>query len=256
MFGFHSVEHKVFKQNFLRKVLFQVNFKKIDLKNSEEKIKKVLGEKFPRITNREGSGIQISFDNNQPKFKPVNDNNGLLLKNITGKVVLELSDNSFILSFDSNDDYVSFDNAKAYLMDVIDFLKTNFEIKEINNYSCRKINIIEFQNDVNPNSIVYFLQNNSLVGNIDCFPNMEKINHNLQSVNFSNDEYFLNLKYGMNIPPNVNSKLGQVIIDIDLIRKVNFDVSEFTQIADSINSEMFNVFNWIASDNLKNILNE
>ncbi len=39
-------------------------------KNSEEKIKKVLGEKFPRITNREGSGIQISFDNNQPKFKP------------------------------------------------------------------------------------------------------------------------------------------------------------------------------------------
>ena len=57
MFGFHRVDHKVFKQNFLRKVLFQVNFKKIDLKNSEEKIKKVLGEKFPRITNREGSGI-------------------------------------------------------------------------------------------------------------------------------------------------------------------------------------------------------
>lgn len=255
MFGFQDIEHKVYDKNFLRKVIFQLNYNPVTLKNIEEELKNYFKEKFPRITNREGSGIQISFDNNQPKFKALTESDGYILKNLSGKVTFEFTSQSAVLSFDSNDDYISFKNANAYLNEVISFLEEKLKIKELISYSSRKINIIEFENNNNPNNIVYFLLNNTLIGNIDCFPNMGNINHNLQSVNFATEQYFLNLKYGMNIPPNVDSKLGQVIIDIDLIRKDKFSIAEFNLIANKMNSEIFNVFNWIASDNLKRILN-
>lgn len=254
MFGFQHIDHKLYRKNFLRKVIFQINFNEISLKNLEADLRIHFKDTFPRITNREGNGIQISFDNNQPNFQSLTESNGYILKNLSGKIVLEATSQSFILSFESNDDYVSFNNSIKYLQDAILFLQSKAGVAEITSYSSRKINIIEFENNSNPNGIVYFLLNNTLIGNTDCFPNMSSINHNFQSVNFAIKDYFLNLKYGMNIPPNINSKLGQVIIDIDLVRKENFPTSDFNSIAKNVNDEIFNVFNWIASDNLKNIL--
>lgn len=255
VFGFEQKEHIVFKKNFLRKVIFQFEFNKIELKNFKELVKEVFVEKLPRFTVAEGNGIQISFGNNEPTVQTVKENGNFILKSKSGQVSLEIKDNVVSLSFDSGLEYESFESSKEYLELIISFFE-KINVDHFKKFSIRKINIVEFQNDDNPNGIVYFLLNNSLIGNIDCFPNMKLINHNLQAVNFANEDYFLNLKYGMNIPPQTNSKLGQVIVDIDMIKNTKTMLTDMKDIAVEMNGEIFNVFNWIISDNMKRILNE
>ncbi|QOD59429.1 hypothetical protein H9I45_08585 [Polaribacter haliotis] len=253
MFGFQKSEYKVFNRNFLRKVVFRIDFKKSDkFQLNEESIKSVFSESFPRFVKAEGNGVQITLGNQNPKFEQLKGNESYILKSSDGLTTIEINERIFSLSFD-NTAYKSSDNIRSLLSLIDKFF--NGKIDVLDRISLKKINIIEFDNNDNPNGILYFLLNNSVIGNVDSFPNTDLINHNLQSVNYRNDDFYLNLKYGMNIPPVSNMKIGQVIIDIELVKHTISQLSELGAVFDDINDEVYNVFCTLINDNAKSILN-
>ena len=130
------------------------------------------------------------------------------------------------------------------------------KIENIRRLAIRKINIVEFKISDNPSEILEFLITPELLSNLNYFPNANLIRQNIHTINYHEDSYRLNLKYGLNVPPPPNTELGQVLIDIDLFNSSTINVSEIFNIADSINSEIFNIFNWTISENILQLLNE
>ncbi len=253
MFGFQESDYQIFKRNFLRRVVFKIDFKKnTDILSQEEFVKSIFSDSFPRFVKAQGNGVQITLGDQNPRFEQVKGQESFVLKSSDGLTTLDISDSSLELSFD-NSAYKSSDNIR----DLFGLFKDLFKNKldSLERVSLNKINIIEFGNDSNPNGILFFLLNNSVVGNVDAFPNTELINHNLQSVNYRNEDYFLNIKYGMNIPPVKNMKIGQVIIDIELVKHTTSQLNEISSIFDEINSEIYNVFCTLISENTKDLLN-
>lgn len=51
-----------------------------------------------------------------------------------------------------------------------------------------------------------------------------------------------------------NKELGQVIVDIDLLHNTMIECNKIYDIADGINSEIFNIFNWVVSEETINML--
>lgn len=253
MFGFQKAEYKVFKRNFLRKVIFKIDFKKnTEILANEDFVKSVFSDFFPRFVKAQGNGVQITIGNQNPRFEQLKGQESYILKSSDGLTTLDINDTFLQLSFD-NTAYKSSDDIRSLFKLFNDFFKDKLDT--LDRISLKKINIIEFDNNNNPNGILYFLLNNSVIGNVDSFPNPELINHNLQSVNYRNEDYYLNIKYGMNIPPVKNMKIGQVIIDIELVKHTISQLSDIGSIFDVINEETYNVFCTLINDNTKALLN-
>ncbi len=253
MFGFQKSEYKIFNRNFLRKVIFRLDFKRnTDILSDEDFIKSIFSDFFPRFIKVQGNGIQITIDNKNPNFEQIKGRENFILKSSNGLTTLNINDDYLELSFD-NSAYKSSNDIKKLFSVFKDLFKD--KLNSFDKISLKKINIFEFNNDSNPNGILFFLLNNSIVGNIDAFPNTELINHNLQSVNYRNNDYFLNIKYGMNIPPIKNMKIGQVIIDIELEKHTVSQLNEINSIFDNINNEAYNVFCTLINENTKALLN-
>ncbi len=249
MFGFQKSEYKIFKRNFLRKVVFRIDFKKNEnIQFNEDSIKTVFSEYFPRFVKTEGNGIQITIGNQDPKFEHLKGNESFILKTSDGLTTIEMNERTFSLSFD-NTSYESSESIRRLFRLISEFFDGKIDV--LNRISLKKINIIEFDNNENPNGVLYFLLNNSVIGNIDSFPSTDLINHNLQSVNYRNEDYYLNLKYGMNIPPVANTKIGQVIIDIELVKHSISELSNLGLVFDTINEEVYNVFLYLTKRKCK-----
>jgi uncharacterized protein (TIGR04255 family) len=175
------------------------------------------------------------------------------LKSIDGQKDIIITESSLNFSVEGNV-YTKYDSVLSDLKTILKFLEI-CNIKTVNKFSIRKINIVEFKNNENPNGILDLLLNKALINNNDAFPNMNNINHNIHSVNFVNENYFLNLKYGMNILPQLNAERGQLIIDIEIVNKSEISLGDIFTESNKINTEIFNVFDWVINDNTKNLLN-
>lgn len=253
MFGFPKADYIIYKRNFLRKVIFQLDFKKNQkIIENEDFLKSIFINDFPRFIKAQGNGLQITFGNEKPKMETLNETENFIFKSQDGQTIIEINDRNIRLSFD-NEGYKSSNDIRKVLNLFNDFLKNN--IDELEKISLKKINIVEFDNESNPNGVLYFLLNKNVIGNMDSFPNTNLINHNLQSVNYKSEEFLLNLKYGMNIPPIQNLKIGQVIIDIEISKHTKTNLIDVQNVFEEINAEIFNVFNSLINDNTKNILN-
>lgn len=253
MFGFPATEYIVYKRNFLRKVFFQIDLKKTTkIVDSDESIKSIFLERFPRFVKAQGNGIQITIDRDAPRMETLKENETYIFKSTDGQITIEVGDTFVKLIFDTPA-YTSSDSVRNIIPLIHSLLEG--KIEKVDRITLKKINIVEFDNSSNPNGVLYFLLNRSIVGNVDSFPNTNLINHNLQSVNYRNEDYFLNLKYGMNLPPIPNLNIGQIIIDIESAKHTVTGINEIKDVFDNINNEIFNVFNMLINDNFKNILN-
>ena len=254
MFDFPKVEHKNFDKNFLKTVIFQINFEKYNnLNNKSKKIGELFKDNFPRFNLGKGKSYEILLNNENTNFQQIEDGHNIIMKSENGQRIINIKENS--LSFTvSGTSYKSFDNISKDLENIISFL-TLCEINEITRLAIRKINIVEFKNSENPSDILRFLLNPTLINHIEKFPNGQNINHSIQSINFKKNNDFLNIKYGLNIPPQLNYEVGQLIIDIDLFQQDKIDKSSILNKSKKINSEIFNIFNWIINENAKKILN-
>lgn len=255
MFGFKEIEHKKYKNNFLKTVVFQVDFDKcINLKEHDSKIEKLFKINFPRFNSAQGKGFEISLNNENPNFQQINDGHTINLKSENGQRVIKVTEKSLSFTIGGSS-YSYFDNLIDDFNCIISFLEL-CKIDTVNRLAIRKINLVEFKNNENPSDILKFLLNPNIVSQIDDFPNRQLVNHSIQSINYKDENNFLNIKYGLNIPPQLNSEVGHLIIDIDLFKQEKIKIKDIIKNSKSINSEIFNIFSWLINDNTKKILNE
>lgn len=256
MFGFQSIERKVFNRNFLRKVIFQVQFDSCkNLKDNSEKIKTLFALEFPRYKLGRGGGVQISFNKDKADFEELKNRDNINLKSLDGQKTINIEENSLLFEIEGSV-YKSFEDIRREFEKFDNFFST-CQIDQIKSLSIRKINIIEFKNESNPdgpNGILDALLNKSLINSNDSFPNMSNINHNIHSINFSKDDYLLNLNYGMKLLPQLNNERGQLIIDINLSLKNSITTKEIPTLSKNINDEIFNVFYWMLNEDAKSLL--
>ena len=254
MFGFPKTEHKRFEKNFLKSVVFQFQFEKyLDLKSKETDIKEIFITKFPRLSSGKGKGFEIILDKGNTKFQETNNGHNVNMKSENGQRVIDINETSLSFTI-AGSSYISFEDLITDLKNIISFLNL-CGITVINKLAIRKINIVEFKNNENPSEILDFLLNPTRVSNIQDFPEKNLIDHSIQSVNYKKEEKYLNIKYGLNIPPQLNSEIGQLIIDIDLYDKEAISKEHILSKLKLMNSEIFNIFNWTINEKTKQILN-
>ena len=253
MFGFPKVEHTTFEKNFLKTVIFQFTYDKNERINElKGEIKDIFAQAFPRHKDITTSGIQINLDKNETQIvNPINEKNGVELKSDDGNKVLNINDTTFSFTLNGKS-YKNYNNLKSDLNQINDFFEL-CKIKTLNKVAIRKINIVDFTLDDKPVGILNFLFNDNLIGNLNYFPNSPKINHNIQSLNYRDQNNYLNVRYGLNIP-NPKASTGQVIIDIDSYKIEKSETSKLYEIADPINDEIFNIFNWLISEEMIEVL--
>ena len=252
MFGFPKVEHKKYNKNFLKTVVFQVQFEKcLNLESKESEIGQIFKNNFPRLSG--GKGFEIIVNNENANFQQVNNGHNINMKSENGQRIIDINETGLSFTIGGSS-YISFENLIEDINNIISFLDL-CKIDSVKRLAIRKINIVEFKNNQNPSEILNFLINPNLVGHIQDFPKRNQINHSIQSLNYKNENKYLNIKYGFNIPPQLNSELGQLIIDIDLYRQEIIKTENIISDSKLMNSEIFNIFNWLINDNTKKLLN-
>jgi uncharacterized protein (TIGR04255 family) len=253
MFGFQEVGHQEYKKNFLKVVVFSIRFKREKL--TEEQIKKInvlFKDTFPRFSKFSDNDVQISFNNENIQYQK--NEQVLKFTNIEGNKVIHITDNALFFQI-SGKGYKCFDKIETDLEKISNFLLTQ-KIDTIDRLAIRKINLIEFTNSKNPSDVLTYLLNPNLVHYLEFLPNRENINHSMHSLNYKNENNFLNIKYGLIIPSNLTGDSGQLVLDIDLYKQQNISSKDIVSISKKINQEIFNVFNWLISDETKKILSD
>lgn len=257
MFGFPKVEHKEFGKNFLKTVIFQLSYNKYELTQERfNEIEEIFKLDFPRFSTTKGQGFEISLEQNKtPSFQHVEKGHFLDMRSSDGQKILTINEEVLNLTI-TGKVYKSFDDISHHIDNIAKFFKL-CNITKVSKVAVRKINIIEFKViDDNPSNILDLLLNKDLIGNISFFPNQNNINQYLQSLNYNKEVNFLNIKYGLNLPRNQSEeKIGQVIIDIDLYKQEELEINKINSDSLKINSEIFNIFNWIISEKTLDILN-
>lgn len=256
MFGFPNALHKHFNKNFLKTVILQLTFdENLNFIKKKDEIISLFSSDFPRVNPNVTKGIQITFKPKEqtPILQSLNDEEGIEMKSIDGQKILSINKSSFSVTI-SGRSYKNFNSLKQEISKVNEFFNI-CDISTVKKTAIRKMNIIEFRIANNPIEILEQIISPDLLSNLSYFPKSELIKQNIQTVNYVNNEYRLNLKYGLNVPPPPNTELGQVIIDIDLINLSNTTIDNVFEMASSMNQEIFNVFNWSISDKTLNLLN-
>lgn len=258
MFGFPNAIHKNFNKNFLKTIIFQVGFDEISNFNElKEEITSIFGSNFPRVNQNITTGFQISFqakEQSTPILQQLNNEEGLEMKSADGQKVIFINKTTFSLTI-SGKGYSNFEALKDEIAGIDKFF-SDCKIAKIKKVAIRKINIVEFKISSNPSVILEHIISADLLSNLSYFPKSELIKQNIHTINYVNDDYRLNLKYGLNVPPAPNKDLGQIIIDIDLINVEQIDTADVLAIADTMNQEIFNVFSWAVSENTLILLDE
>ena len=116
--------------------------------------------------------------------------------------------------------------------------------------------MFEFKDTENPTEVLEFLIKQELINSINYFPKNEFIRYNLHDINYEEDDWRLNLKYGLIMNPLVKKRDGQIIVDIDLFNVGKIDSEKIFETTDKINKEIFNIFNWAISEEALGLLNE
>lgn len=258
MFGFPKVDHERFQKNFLRSFIFQISFESNNnIESNSEYIQNFFKDEFPRFTSAPSKEFEISFSNLKSASFQQNEKGVFLdLRSLDGEKILNITDSQLTLTM-SGKVYESFNRLDSLVKKIVNVLEV-LSIDYIDRIAIRKINIIEFKINEGeqkaPIDILQQLLSPQLTSEINFLPRREKVNHYIQSLNYNIDENFLNIKYGLNVPEP--DKTGQVIIDLDLYSKISLAVNQIDIKAKQINSEIFNIFNWVVSDNTIKILKQ
>jgi len=254
MFGFQEVGQKKFNRNFLKNIVFEVFFDSVslNLKENQSKIEKIFSDSFDFFNP--GQEIEIAINKKDTNFQQKEGNANISIKDERGEKSIIIHSNKINFIIDSNC-YTSFhESLLPYINKNFRELFDLYKIEKTTRLSIRKINVINFKKMDNPSGILNFLLHSKLADYINSFPDNKSINSSIQSINYKKDDYHLNINYGFNLPPQLNLETGQLIVDIDLLKKSDTTIKEIEKESTSINSEIFRVFNWIINKKAKEIL--
>lgn len=259
MFGFPKADRKdvgSFAKNYLKTVIFQVKFQPTDLViKNKGAIIDLYKDLFPRSNDSFQSGFQISLKQDQtPILNPMSkENQGFELRSADGQKILSFTKD--VISYTiSGKEYKNFENILRDF-DLLNQIFDMCEIKSFNRVAIRKLNVIDFSIPVNqeatPMDILSMVLNSELLNNLPYFPSAEHVQQNIHSLNYVNKEDHLNLRYGL-IVPRMESKKGQILIDIDLFKTGKTERNKLLTDFEAINLEIFNIFNWALSEEALN----
>jgi uncharacterized protein (TIGR04255 family) len=254
MFGFPKIDRKTFKNNFLRTIVFQMQFRENEVvieKSSE--IKELFKDEFPRAQDSVAQGFNIHVNKDKtPILQSIpNSRTGIELRSTDGQKALNISVNSLTLTI-TGKAYKNFADVEK-LFEKLNQTYNMCGIHNIVRLAIRKVNIIEFEIvDKNQLEVMQYLLSKELLSNVNVFPDSDYINQSIQTINYKKDNCHLNLRYGMTLVPNSNN--GQVIIDIDLFDLTNMEIDKISNKSEELNSEIFSIFNWTLSENAKKLL--
>lgn len=263
MFGFPKVDRslsKDFKRNFLKSVIRQVKFAhNQSFVDKKGEIESLLKSVFPRVSSVTEQSFILSDANKQnTTTKTVRDSSqGYQLKSQDGQKVLTIATDSITLEISGNA-YTVFEDVEKEnpIIDQVCHLCGSNSFSQV---SIRKVNIFgfNFDEDSELDSIGFagFALNEDLHSNFINFPSNEIIEQSLHTVRYVNKTDIMNLKYGL-IVPSKDQQKGEFVIDIDVIRRSEVSVSDLKENLVHINDEIFNVFNWMISNNIVDYLKE
>ena len=258
MFGFSDIVHKQFNQNFLKTVVFQISFTKIeDFNTKKEEIIGLFNAAFPRVNTPSNSGFETRFNSTEtPIVQQVKSDGTIEMKSESGQKVLVIDNSSLSLTI-SGREYKNYTELKKLIININKFFEY-CDITETHRVAIRKINIVEFNYSTDSNSSEIFgtVINERLLGDSSYLPKSQFINQNMHLLIFEKETYHLNLRYGLNIPQVPSRSIAQVIIDIDLFNNATTPISDLVLTSDKINKEIFNAFNWSINETFLNLLND
>ena len=263
MLGFPEADRSQidrFTSNYLKTVIFQVRYNnnKKAVEKKEEYVS-LFKEIFPRVSEKKESGFQISMSKDQtPILQPIPSTaNGMELRSEDGQKVLTVLDDGLTFTINGSI-YKNFSHVRTDLDMLIRVLGI-LEIESVNRVAIRKINILDYEippdmTEMNPVSVMQLLLNPGLVSNLNYFPNQEKVSKSIHNVVYKNDQTTLNLRYGVT-QTNTLEKKGQIIVDIDLFEAKDLTINNIIDKFNSINVEIFNIFNWsMKADTLQELM--
>ncbi len=263
MFGFPEADRsniESHKKHYLNTVIFQVKFNETDeINKNKEEITSIFKDLFPRVHDITREGIRISIARDKTSIvQPVSHkDSGFELKSTDGKNIISFNEQDITLAI-SGDVYKNYNN----ICDKMPLLIRVFELCEItslNRVAIRKLNAIDFEiaeeSSTHPVEIVDMLLSPNLLISSAYLPQHDGIQQSIQTINYTKENYRLNLRYGLIVSED-NAKKGQVLIDIDLFRVNGVLVDSLESVSTEINSEIFNIFSWAISEEAKKQLRE
>lgn len=257
MFGFPKADRPQtgqFKNNLLKSVIFQVKFERSEDVVSGFKAKReTLKSKLP-ITNPISQNLaEVRFEKDKtPIIQTASSpNHGYEFKTEDNNKTLIITEDTLSYTI-AGPSYQKFSLAISEIKeDFFPILKEN-NVLSFNRIAIRKINLIEpIDPTLSNRDLLLMAFNEDLVHSIISFPEITRVASGVTNVTMENDKKKLNMVHGLLAPSQKKGK-KQILLDMDLFffnQNVPLDLIEakWTE----INNEIFNIFNWAISGNLK-----
>jgi uncharacterized protein (TIGR04255 family) len=257
MFGFPKADRPQggqFKRNLLKSVIFQVKFERAEDVVAGFKAKRDTLRSILPITNPISEKIaSVRFEKDKtPIIQTASSpNHGYEFKT-------EDNNKTLIITEDTLSYTIAGPLYKNFLVAISEIKQDFFPILQecrvlnFNRIAIRKINLIEPIDPTYSNKDLLFMAfNKDLIHNIASFPDMTRVASGVTNVTMENADNRLNIVYGLLAPSQMKPK-KQILLDIDLFyfnQNTQLDLIEEKWTA--INKEIFNIFNWAISGDLK-----
>lgn len=257
MFGFPKANRPQagqFKKNLLKSVVFQIKFERSeDVVDAFKAKREILKNKFP-ITNPISQNFaEVRFEKDKtPIIQTTSSpNHGYEFKTEDNSKTLFITEDT--LSYT-----IAGPTYKNFLVTISEIKQDFFPILheccdlKFNRIAIRKINLIEpIELTLSSKALLLSAFNEDLVHNITFFPDVTRVASGVTNVTMENVDKRINIVYGLLAPIQKGGK-KQILLDIDLFFfnqnvPLNLVESKWTE----INDEIFNIFNWAISNELK-----
>lgn len=249
-----------FSRNLLKTVIFQAKYDTIaNISKHKDDLVKALIDYYPSNKEIKEVSFEIQLGENTPMLPSLSKGGtqGYEFRSNNGQIIFAVTADSITCTV-MGGIYTNFKETFSQLHKHILNVTTILNVSRLNRLATRKINVITFSKGKNGASydVMRSYFNDVLLDNISYVPSFENITSFFSNFTMQKDNYNLILQYGLipsspQSPPNTQ----QAVLDIDLfLHNKPIGTNEIIKEMSLINDEIFNIFAWAISDELKKTL--
>ncbi|MFA5961280.1 MAG: TIGR04255 family protein [Parcubacteria group bacterium] len=219
------MKKKCYKTNCLEKVIFRLDFEKVELGSLEEFNKKELSKEFILQEPKKGKEGSFRFDVDSGEVtKLMNEFLAYTFENKQKTKRFEVSEKYAFIEYDK---YSSSEELFVDLKTLVEKFTNTFEVKTINRLGLRFINEIKLSKEKNPLDWKNYIDKN-LIGLLDfSMKGKEKISRAMSQLVFKKEKGELMFNFGIfnkEYPNEIATK--EFILDFDCYSTLPFEISE------------------------------
>lgn len=245
-----------YKVNFLKSVVFQIRYKEIDIRSYQDYLVQLFKDNFPILEEIYEGSMTVSAEKTPVLLSSNNSQAGIEFRSTNKRKVFSITKDYFSYTIFDNE-YTNFENEYSLFLEYFKKFIIESKITQVTRIAQRKINIFAFDVDEQaPLSALDFIFNRNLIASYKSFPNSLKIDQAISKINTAENDFKAIISYGLNQKPNTQNINEKRIatLDIDIYREGQFSIEDYDPTMKNINNAIFNAFNYITSDHLKNIM--